>query len=97
MKITKETIDHLADLAKLEFNEKEKENIKNDMEKILDFVNKIEELNTEDVAPLIHVNTEINVLRKDDVVESISQKEALKNAPNKDSDYFKIPKVLDKN
>lgn len=96
MKITTETIDHLADLAKLKFDDQEKENIKNDMEKILDFVNKIEELDTGDVEPLIHVNTDINVLREDNVVESITQKEALENAPNKDSDYFKIPTVLSK-
>ena len=96
MKITTQTIDKLADLAKLQFENEEKENIINDMEKILAFVDKIEELDTENVEPLIHMNTEVNALREDDAIETISQTEALKNAPSKDSDYFKIARVLSK-
>jgi len=96
MKITTQTIDKLADLAKLQFENEEKENIINDMEKILAFVDKIEELDTENVEPLIHMNTEVNALREDNAVETISQTEALKNAPSKDSDYFKIARVLSK-
>jgi aspartyl-tRNA(Asn)/glutamyl-tRNA(Gln) amidotransferase subunit C len=57
---------------------------------------KLNELNTDDVEPLIFMSTEINRLREDIPVVSISHEEALKNAPKKDSDYFRIPKVLDK-
>ena len=56
----------------------------------------INEVNTDGVEPLIHMNNEINVLREDIVKETITQEQALKNAPQKDSDYFKIPKVLNK-
>ena len=60
------------------------------------FMGKLSEVNTEEVEPLIFMSTEVNVLREDFPVISISQKDALKNAPKHDSDYFRIPKVLDK-
>jgi aspartyl-tRNA(Asn)/glutamyl-tRNA(Gln) amidotransferase subunit C len=89
------TIDKLANLARLEFNDSEKEAIKKDLSKILSYVEKLNEIDTTGVEPLIHISDEVNVLRND-VAETISQQEALKNAPDKNSDYFKIPKVLDK-
>ena len=96
MKIDDTTVDKLAGLAKLEFNGSEKEAIKSDLNKVVDFIDKLNELNTDNVEPLIFMTDEVNVLRADDVEQTITQKEALKNAPNKDSDYFKIPKVLNK-
>jgi aspartyl-tRNA(Asn)/glutamyl-tRNA(Gln) amidotransferase subunit C len=90
------TIDKLANLARLEFNDSEKEAIKKDLSKILSYVEKLNEIDTNGVEPLIHISDEINVLRDDVAEETISQQEALKNAPDKNSDYFKIPKVLDK-
>lgn len=96
MEITYETIDHLARLAKLQFEDDQKESIREDLTKIIAFVDKIEELDTENVEPLVHINSEINVLREDEVKETISQVQALKNAPSKDSDYFKISTVLSK-
>ena len=84
----------IASLAKLEFNGEEKEAILKDMNKMLDFVGKLEEVDTEGVAPLIHITDEVNLLRADDAKTIITQKEALKNAPKKDSTYFKIPKVI---
>ena len=68
----------------------------NDMNKMLEFVDQLKELNTDEVEPLIHMSDEVNVLREDKIVETAGQQEALKNAPSKDSTYFKIPKVLDK-
>lgn len=96
MKITDETVDHIAHLARLDFKGEEKENIKADMENILDFVDQLNTIDTEGVEPLIFMTEAINVLRDDVSVETITQKEALKNAPNHDSDYFKIAKVLKK-
>lgn len=96
MKITKETVDQVATLAKLSFTDSEKERIQEDLSKIIDFMEKINEVDTEGVEPLTHINESINVLREDEAIETITQEEALKNAPQKDSDYFKIPKVLNK-
>lgn len=96
MKITDETVDHIAHLARLDFKGEEKENIKADMENILDFVDQLNTIDTEGVEPLIFMTEAINVLRDDVSAETITQKEALKNAPNHDSDYFKIAKVLKK-
>ncbi len=94
MEINNETVDKIARLSKLSFSGEEKEAIKNDMNKMLDFVGKLNEVDTEGVEPLIHMSDEVNVLRPDVNVASISQEDALKNAPKKDSTYFKIPKVL---
>ena len=96
MKITEETVDHIAHLARLEFIGDKKQAIQQDMEMILTFMEKLNEVNTESVEPLIFMNTEVNKLREDVAVETISQEDGLRNAPKKDSDYFRIPKVLDK-
>jgi len=96
MEITNAIIDQLAVLSKLQFKENERESIREDLSKIIAFVDKIEELDTEGVEPLVHINKEINVLRDDEVKETITQAQALKNAPSKDSDYFKISTVLRK-
>ena len=96
MEITDETVDHIAHLARLEFNGEEKENIKKDLSKIIGFVDQLNSVDTEGVEPLIFMTDSINVLREDVFEHSITQEEALKNAPNHDSDYFKIAKVLKK-
>lgn len=94
MEINDKIVDKIAHLSKLSFSGEEKEAIKNDMNKMLDFIGKLEEVNTDGIEPLIHMSDEVNVLRADENVYSVSQEEALKNAPKKDSTYFKIPKVL---
>lgn len=94
MAIDNSTVDKIAELAKLEFNEKTKEEIKADLNKMLAFVDKLNELNTENVEPLIYMLDEEPVLREDEVKTHITQKEALKNAPDKDTDYIKVPKVI---
>ncbi|NCA22319.1 MAG: Asp-tRNA(Asn)/Glu-tRNA(Gln) amidotransferase subunit GatC [Crocinitomicaceae bacterium] len=96
MKITDEIVDHIAHLSRLEFKGFDKEAIKNDMEKIIDFMDKLSELPTQNVEPLIFMSEEVNRLRDDVPAETITHEEALRNAPKKDSDYFRIPKVLDK-
>ena len=94
MEINDTLIDKLSALAKLEFEGEEKEMIKEDLTKMLGFVEKLTNVNTSDVDPLIYITEEESVLREDLVKETITQEEALKNAPHKDSYYFKVPKVL---
>ena len=96
MKITPELVDHIAHLARLAFEGEEKDAILKDLENIIQFIDTLNELDTENVEPLIFMSEEINRLREDISGQTISQAEALKNAPKKDSDYFRIPKVLDK-
>lgn len=96
MEINDKTVDHLAYLARLEFSAEEKENIKQDLSRIITWIDKLNELDTKNVEPLIYMSNEINVLRNDEVNNSVSHEDALLNAPKKDSDYFRVPKVLDK-
>ena len=94
MDINDELIDKLATLARLEFNPQEKAGIKNDLTRIISFVEKINEVDLSAVKPLIYVTDEVNIMRDDEVGHDITQQEALKNSPKHDSDYFKVPKVL---
>ena len=96
MKLSKEEIEKLAHLARLEFADNELEQMKADLEKILAFVGRIDALNLEDVEPLIYMNKEVDKLRADEAVLELTKEDALKNAPDRDSDYFRVPKVLKK-
>lgn len=96
MAVDNNTVDKIAELAKLKFDDVSKEEIKADLNKMLDFVDKLNELDTKNVEPLIYMLDEEQVLRKDEVKGQVSQQEALKNAPDKDTDYFKVPKVIKK-
>ena len=96
MKITNKLIQDIAALAKLEFDEKSREKMKEDLEKIIRFIDKLSEIDTDGVEPLIYLSEEVNVLREDEIKGVISQVDALKNAPEKDSDYFKVPTILKK-
>ena len=96
MKITNKLIDDLSSLAKLSFDEKSKESIKKDMMKMIGFIDKLSEIDTEKIKPLTYLSDELNVFRDDKIENIISNEDALKNAPKKDSDYFKVPKVLKK-
>ena len=95
MKVDKETVDKLSTLAKLEFNDEAKEGIIKDLNNMLAFVEKLNELDTEGVEPLVYMSDEVNVMRDDEVRVEITQDEALMNAPEKDSDYFRVHKVID--
>ncbi len=94
MEISDDLIDHIAHLARLEFEGEKKNEIKKDLSKIIDFVDQLNTVDTDDVEPLIFMSDAINVLREDKVRQEITQEEALKNAGHHDSDYFKIAKVL---
>ena len=95
MNINQNVVSKLARLSKLKFNEDEMKLISNDLSKMLDFINQLQDLDTEGIDPLIHMNEEINNWREDKVQGMISQEEALSNSPVKDGTYFKLPKVLD--
>ncbi|MBA3663393.1 MAG: Asp-tRNA(Asn)/Glu-tRNA(Gln) amidotransferase subunit GatC [Bacteroidetes bacterium] len=94
-KIDIKTVDEIAHLARLEFKDEAKAAILNDMNRMLSFVDKLNEINTDNAEPLIYMTNEKNILREDEPEISVTQKEALKNAPKKDSDYFKVPKVIE--
>ena len=96
MKIDIKTIEKLASLSKLKFTKEELDLILKDMSKMVDFINQLDEIDTEGVEPLIHVNEGFNNWREDEIREMLDQKEALSNSPIKDSTYFKLPKVLNK-
>ena len=96
MKINKQIVDNIAELAKLEFDDKEKKEILADMNNILTFVEKLNELDTSKVKPLIYINDNINILREDITCQDITKNEVLQNAALKDSDYIKVAKVIKK-
>jgi len=95
MKIDTDIVDKIAHLARLEFENEAKEQIIKDMNNMLALVGKLDELDTSNIDPLIYMSDEVNVLREDVVKQEITQDEALKNAPKHDSDYFKVPKVIE--
>ena len=94
--IDNKLISDLSRLAKLKFDKYSAIKIKEDLGTILGFINTLSEFNTDETEPLIYMSDEINVLREDNISNEILQKKALKNAPQKDSDYFKVPTVLKK-
>lgn len=96
MHVTDALIENLAHLARLEFTAAEKTAIKQDLQRMITFVEKLNELNTEEVAPLIHITEDYNIFRTDEVIPSISKEEGLKNAPSHNNDFFKVPKVIKK-
>lgn len=95
MKIDKDTLNKIAHLARLEFNEKDTDQMLKDMNNIVAFVEKLNEVNTDGVEPLTTMSYEVNALREDEVKPHMDHGYALKNAPKKDADYFRVPKVLE--
>jgi len=96
MEVNDAMLEKLALLSRLQFIETEKAEIKNDLQRMIVFVEKLNELNLEGVKPLLHMSEEVNVLREDEVKGSVSREEALKNAPVHDEQFFKVPKVIKK-
>ena len=96
MKIDDKLIDRLSALSRLEFQNKERENIRKDLDKILGFVEKLHEVDTDNVEPLIFMSDERNIVREDIVKQTITREEALKNAPDDDGAHFRVPKVIKK-
>jgi aspartyl-tRNA(Asn)/glutamyl-tRNA(Gln) amidotransferase subunit C len=96
MNLDLETVDKIAHLARLEVAENEKQGLLNDMNKILSFMEKLNEVDTEGVAPLIYLTDEVNVFRKDKVKHELTTEQALQNAPKQDGKYFRVAKVITK-
>lgn len=94
MKLTREQVKKLAHLSRLEFTEKELDTMMTDLDKMLEFVERINELDLEGVEPLVYVNEEVDKFRQDEAKLYTSKEDALKNAPNRDTDYFRVPRVL---
>ena len=95
MKINKELLHKIAHLARIDFDEKSEEAMIQDMTHMLDWVEKLNELDTDGVEPLTTMSHEVNVLREDGVTEHMSHERAMLNAPKRDVDYFRVPKVLE--
>ncbi len=96
MNIDGKTVKEVAHLARLEFENEEEAKMIASMNRMIGFVEKLNELDTQNIEPLIYMTDEVNHMREDEVKQPLSQKEVLGNAPKHDSDYFKVPKVVEK-
>ncbi len=94
MKITKEIVQKTAHLARLSFEEEKEEQMIEDLQKMVDWIDKLKEVNTDNVEPLISMSSEQNRFREDDLTENLPRESSLKNAPKQDSEYFRVPKVI---
>lgn len=94
MAVTKKDVEKIAELARLKFSEQELESFTHQMNEILSYMDKLNELDTENVKTLSHPVEQTNVFREDELKSSITTEEALKNAPAKDEHHFKVPKVI---
>lgn len=97
MEIDKSLILKLEKLSRLTFNEKEREELTTDLSKILNMVKKLDEIDTSKIAPLTHVGKTFQPLREDKVQQTIDRKKALRNAPDHNDLFFKVPKVIEQN
>jgi aspartyl-tRNA(Asn)/glutamyl-tRNA(Gln) amidotransferase subunit C len=95
MEVDRNLILKLENLARLELTDTERLKLQGSLTDILKMVDKLDELNTEGVEPLVYINEDVNVLREDIVKNQLSQKDALKNAPDHNNAHFKVPKVID--
>jgi aspartyl-tRNA(Asn)/glutamyl-tRNA(Gln) amidotransferase subunit C len=95
VKITIKDVEHVARLARLELNEAEKERMRAQLDSILSYIDKLNELDTSAVEPTSHVLPMVNVFREDEVRPSLSQEEALANAPDRRDLFFRVPKILE--
>ena len=96
MEVNRELVDNLAHLARLHFSDEEKNELEQDLQRMISFVEKLKEVDTTGVEPLQHMGSEINVFREDEIQGSVSREEALQNAPKTDGVFFKVPKVIKK-
>jgi aspartyl-tRNA(Asn)/glutamyl-tRNA(Gln) amidotransferase subunit C len=95
MKITKQEVEHVARLARLELSEQDKEKLTDQLSNILTYVEQLNELDTTGVAPTSHVLDISNVMRGDTPEESLPQERALANAPDKAAGHYKVPKIIE--
>ena len=96
MEITDDIVEKMANLARLHIPPEKKESAKNDLQRMVAFVEKLNELDTTGVEPLLHLSKQVNSMREDEVSGQLTQEEALLNAPFKDKEYFKVPRVIQK-
>lgn len=89
-------IEKLAHLSRLELKEEEKEEMKSELEKMIGFIDKLNELDTTGVEPLLHMSANSDVFRKDEISGQINNEQVFKNAPLHDGHFFKVPKVIKK-
>ena len=95
MIIDKETLNKIAHLSRLEIDEKDVDKMMQDMNNMVTFVEKLNEVNTDGVEPLTTMSHEVNVLREDIAKPDLAHPQVLQNAPKRDADYFRVPKVLE--
>ncbi len=95
MKLDKATLDKIAHLARLEFDEKDTEKMLQDMSNLVSFVEKLKEVDTAGVEPLTSMSHEINALREDEVKPHLPREQGLQVAPKKNDEFFRVPKVLE--
>lgn len=95
MKISKQEVEHVAKLARLELTDQEKEKLTDQLSNILTYVEKLNELDTKGVEPTAHVLDINNVMRSDEPGESLTQERALANAPDKAAGHYKVPKIIE--
>lgn len=94
MPLTKQQVEHIARLARLNITEKEVEKFSKELALIVDYFKQIASVETEDIEPRDQFITAENVFREDEVKESLPQHKALENAPDSDGEYFHVPKVI---
>ena len=95
MSVSKKDVEYVAGLARLEFKEEEKDNFVNDLNKILNYMEKLDELNTDDVDIVVNPYYIENKYREDNVEKSMELKEVIDNAPESLEEYVIVPKVID--
>ncbi len=95
MRITEETVQYVAALAKLNVSEEEKNKVAKDLDRILDYIETMNGLDTEGVEPMSHVLPVKNVFREDEVSNQDNREELLKNAPQRIGDSFAVPKTVE--
>lgn len=95
MKIDQATLKKIAHLARLNFDAQAEEKMRKDLSQVLDWVELLQELPTDNVAPLTSMSSEINAFRADKVGKQLTQEQALKNAPKQENGFFTVPKVLE--
>jgi len=96
MQVTDEMISKLADLSRLEFSDTETIQIRHDLQKMIAFVEKLDELNLDGVEPLLHISAAANVYRDDLVTGQVDRDDVFKNATVHDGQFFKVPRVINK-
>ncbi len=95
MKLSSQEVEYVAHLARLEITDKEKEKFTAQLNDILLYIDKLNELDTKSVEPMSHAIAVTNAFREDNIVDSIGTEKSLANAPNARGEFFRVPKVID--